>query len=325
MPNFLVPRKSTLHRAAATALYRALLYQSRVAPLLSEQKDQIQNIVRNRFKQSKHVHSIRRLRVSFEAGYEAIDHLDAAVNGSHEAKEYVTSLLERAPAKVKEPPPFKPWRSLRKVKDTSHESEDGSENKPTIPLFDRPLPLEKLSGKRHVPILFNPNNIPVLRLKKPQPESLSRYIGQRLRQRQARHDRRYRLYEELKLAVQEDEWDEITAEDGEPERGQTIADALSGARISRESTWSDAVQDAITEVHGQLNEERWKNQAMAEKMQSVIDRERGLYDKERAEKKEVKRMERIERREERRLGKQGDDDVNEDTGVDQSERLAMAK
>ena len=325
MPTFLLPRQSTAHRIAAIALFRALLTQCRAAPFTQEQRDEFQNVVRNRFKQSQHVHSIRHLRVSFQAGYEAIDYLDAAVNGSEEAANYLSSLLERAPAKVKEAPQAKPTlASMVKVEGIPEESEPG-DRKERISLFDRPLPLEKLTGRRHVPVLFNANHIPVLRLKKPQPASLSRFLRQRIEQRQARHNLRFRLYEELQTAYREDEWDELVGEDVIEGPSQSLARAMLGTRVdsNEESQWTDAVEQAIREVHGKLNEERVKNKDMAEKMQAVVDCETELFEKERAERKEAKWAERLRLRNEKMRDAQQEHVHDQEAG--ENEPMAMAK
>lgn len=307
MPAFLAPHKSTLHRIAAIALYRALLIQCRAVPLGIEQRDGLQNIVRNRFKQSQYVQSHRRLRVSFEAGYEAIDYLDDAIAGSEEAKGYIVALLERAPENVKQaPPPSKAFLRASKKKESA--TEEALDLQPKRSLFDRPIPLEELSGKRHVPVLFDANHIPVLRIKKPQPHSLSGFLNNRIKQRQARHDRRYRLYEELRIAKWEDEWDLLTADPTSKEKyvdvfeGTGIPDAMLRTKIvekEQNGNWSDAVEAAITEVHVQLNEEREKNRLMAEKMQGVVDREKELFDKEKIDRKREKNLERRRRKQDR--------------------------
>ena len=284
MPNHTLPWCNTPHRIAATALYRALLSQSRKLPSASaEQRDAIQNIIRNRFKQSQHVQSPRILKIKFEAGYEAIDHLDAAVGGRDGSSAYILDLLERSPARVKEPKraPLVPRKkSASKVEAFADVSADES---PGINLFDRPLPLEKLSGKRHVPVLFSANHIPVLRLKKPQPASLSRYIRQRIEQRQIRHDRRHRLIDELSIARLEDQWDRLT--DQTP---RSLEHAMLGPDDGSEPQWSDAVRQALVDVEEKLRAESEKNRVTAEKMQAVVDREQVLYDQEKKERQESK-------------------------------------
>jgi hypothetical protein len=283
MPKHLLPRRNTPHRVAAIALYRALLSQSRSLPSSSqEQRDAIQNIIRNRFKQAEHLESPRLLKINFEAGYEAIDHLDAAVGGNDRSRAYILDLLQRSPAKVKEPKPA-PVVPKRKKASTSEDHKNESENElPRINLFDRPLPLEKLSGKRHVPVLFNANHIPVLRLKKPQPASLSNFIRQRIEQRQEWHNRRHRLQNELVIARCEDGWDELISH-----TGLALGDVRSEVHGDQEPQWQDAILEANSDVDAKLTAETNKYQAMATKMQAVVDREQALYNREKAERRDA--------------------------------------
>lgn len=280
MPRHVLPRTSGAHRVAAIALFRALLIQCRALPSLEEQhRDALQNVVRNRFKQARHEQSARRLKLNFEAGYEAIDHLDAAVAGDEERRRYIVTLLERAPEQAKQPPPVilpkKLERELKKIR-AKDAGETESVQKPS--LFDRPLPLEKLSGRRHVPVLYNAQKIPVLRLKKPQPENLSGYLAHRLRLRQKRHDTRHKLDDELEIARSEDRWDGL------------VAGATGREGYTFEPAWSAGVGMARREVNEKLDEERRKNREMAVKMQGVIDRERELYEKEKVERSEAKKQ-----------------------------------
>jgi len=121
MPPFLVPRHVSAHRISAIALYRTLLRQSRAAPLPVESKTQLQNVVRNRCKQTIHLHSYQRLRLAFQAGYEAIEHLDASVAGDEKSTSYIAELISKAPDKVKAAPP-KPTLPKSRKKKTLNES-----------------------------------------------------------------------------------------------------------------------------------------------------------------------------------------------------------
>ncbi|KAK3698451.1 hypothetical protein LTR37_016922 [Vermiconidia calcicola] len=307
-PTHLVPRKSGAHRLAAIALYRALLTQSRAAPLAANQRNELQNLVRNRFKRSQHVHSIRRLKVSFEAGYEGLDCLDAAVAGEGESIAYLAQLLEKAPSQAKAAPP-----SPKKVVKTE---KNGEPMTPKISLFDRPLPLSQLSGKRHVPVLFSANHIPVLRLEKPQPESLSRKIRQRIERRQKWHDQRHRLEDEREIARREDEWDRLVGEEydiGESNDSVSMVDAMRAGALggSVEPKWTDAVDEGLEAVQGKLREERERNRVVAEKMQAVVDRERELFEREKLERKEEKVRERLERKRLKEQGAVGHEHVHE--------------
>jgi hypothetical protein len=278
MPENFVPHRSGAHRIAVKALYRTLLNQSKAIPLAQERQHELQNIIRNRFKQARLLQSARRLRVSFEAGYQAIDKLDNAVAGDEESVAYVTSLLERAPARVKEAQlPKQSAQKSASAKDTKPQPQ-----KPKRSIFDRPLPLEQLSGPRHVPVLFSANRIPVLRITKPQPPRLSAYIDARIKQRQKWRDTRDRLIELRELSGYEDEWDNLTQSNDE-NGGLTLDNWMS------EPSWTSAAYHAVGAIDSKLIAEREKNRVMAEKMQAVVDRERELFEKEKKEREEAVR------------------------------------
>jgi len=303
MPSFLVPRHVSAHRISAIALYRALLHQSRAVPLPAQSQKELQNVVRNRCKQSIHLHSYQRLKLAFQAGYEALDHLDAAVAGDEKSTSYIAELLAKAPAKVKADPPapLLPKRKSKERKETDISTAMASSSpaaKPsTTELFSRPHPLSQLSGKRHVPVLFSANSIPILRIKKPQPESLSGFIRHRIEQRQRRHDRKHWLMEQIQFAQYEDLWDEIV----EREVGVRDDDG-------EELTWAEEFEVAKNQVDWLIRLEGKKNVAMAAKMQGIVDRETEMFERERAERKEAKRVERIARR------SAGDEKVSEESG-----------
>ncbi|TKA61951.1 hypothetical protein B0A55_11244 [Friedmanniomyces simplex] len=242
MPPYHTPRTSTPHRLAALALFRALLLASRTLPPASispPQRNDLQNLIRNRFKQARHEQSTRRLRLAFEAGYEGIDLLDAAVAGKGGSQGYILELLARAPARVKQAPPLttldleivKELKWNLRVRPEEASSQTASSPSPfssppqsphpnttptttntakTSPFARRPLPLSELTGgKRLIPVLYNAQGIPVLRFSKPQPAALSGYINHRVEVKQKRHDTRHRLAEELVVAGWEDEWEGI--------------------------------------------------------------------------------------------------------------------
>ena len=288
MPRQFVPRQSGAHRIAAIALYRALITQCKAVPLDLHRQHELQYIVQNRFKQVRNLKSTRRLKLYFEAGYEAIDQLDAAVAGDVQSREYILSLLARAPADVKAaPPPYKLpkyiQKQLRKKERQLEERSTVDEKPPKPSIFDRrPLSLEKLTGARHVPVLFNANGIPVLRFKKPQPSNLSNYIRSRINLRQKRQDQCHRLEDELELASAEDEWDEIVEVYGELRRGG--GDEEEEEDEKEENDWVTAINQALTDLEKALAEEKEKNRVMATRMQELVDRERELFQQERAEK-----------------------------------------
>lgn len=298
MPRFLVPRHVSAHRISAIALYRALLQQSRAVPLPAQSQNELQNIVRNRFKQVIHLHSYQRLKLAFQAGYEAVDHLDAAVAGDEKSTSYIAQLLAKAPAKVKaDPPKALPPKSKREERSRSEGESTASTStsrtqpfKPSDELLSRPHPLSQISGKRHIPVLFNANNIPVLRIKKPQPENLSSFLKSRIKQRQRRHNRRHWLAEQIEFAQYEDLWDEIV------ERQTGTRDGQKGRKGNgEEPTWAEEFEISKEEVEDLIALEQRKNAEMAFRMQEIVDRETEAFERERAERKERKRAERMEK------------------------------
>lgn len=191
---------------------------------------------------------------------------------------------------MKAQPPRRPvLEKGRRNRNTDKSSEDVAAPpafKPSTELLSRPHPLRELSGKRHVPVLFSASKIPVLRIKKPQPPNLSGFIKHRIQQRQRRHDRRHWLEEQVEFAQYEDLWDEIL----EKEIGAETR------RVRRmEPTWAEEFQIAKNEVEFKIRDEGRKNAAMAVKMQEIVDRERAMFEKERAARKEAKRLARVGR------------------------------
>ncbi|CAK3953622.1 Hypothetical predicted protein [Lecanosticta acicola] len=294
MPSPLAPHKSGVHRVAAIALFRALLQQCRAVKLPDQTKDDLQNVIRNRFKSQRHVTSHRQLKINFAAGYEAIDHLDAAVAGNEESQGYLISLLATAPESAKRTPRNKAWE--KKERDDKRKErmraarEERERNK--LDLFSRPLPLEKLSGQRRkVPVLFGANHIPVLRLKKPQPQNLSAFLLSRINQRQRRHDRRLELIEALKIAKQENYWDmHVYNICGVESRRSSIETDDGPAKSAGEPRWTDTIVEGLIEVNDALDREKDKNRVMAEKMQRVVDRETKLARKENGNERDVQRV-----------------------------------
>ena len=62
-----------------------------------------------------------------------------------------------------------------------------------------------------------------------------------------------------------------------------------------EPTWAEEFQIAKNEVEFKIRDEGRKNAAMAVKMQEIVDRERAMFEKERAARKEAKRLARVGR------------------------------
>lgn len=273
MPSLVIPRRTSAHRYAAISLYRALLSQCRLTPLSSQQKDELQNVVRNRFKAAIHETSLRWLRLAFRGAYEAVDKLDACVAGDEDSKEYLIALLERIDLKTKQPPvPL--LTNSKKARKAQTEVDESKIVKRSI--FDRPRPLSELSGKRHIPKLVSANLIPFLRIKKPQPASLTMYLTSHINRRQTIYDRRHRLALEKQTAEQEDSWDAL------------IAGQLPASEVD-EPTWTSAINAADRDIDVWINRDKRKMTVTARKMQRVIDEERAMLKQEREDRRAIKR------------------------------------
>ena len=245
------------------------------------------------------MHSYRRLQLIFQAGYEAIDYLDAAVAGHEKSTAYLLELVQRAPAKVKAAPPLP--QPKRKGASTKNAPGEGALERE---LSARPRQLGDLSGERHVPVLYSANKIPVLRFKKPQPHALSRYIANRISQRHKRFDRRDFLQDQIGLATAEDEWDELIAPKSgvkvsSGSAGLGLADAMKGSvrwkRAASEPAWTEEFETALGVVEAAVREEGRKNMEMAGGMQELVDREQEVFEREREERSTQAREGRRER------------------------------
>lgn len=318
-PTPLAPHKSGVHRVAAIALYRTLLAQCALAPLSPEVRDDLRNITRNRFRANRYNASEHQLKVYFEAGYEAVDHLDAAVAGNRKSTKYLKKLAtEVAPEWMKKAPisPAMRLAERTKVKGESslqainldllppvHSSQDVASleeveatDKPLFPgapqgsIFARPLPKSMLRGTRRVPQLISANWIPMLRMGKPQPPALSSYITSRVKVRQNRHDRKQRLASEIEIASAEDQWDHMIhsmTPQAQSDRKQ---------RSPTEPSWTDEITTALNHVEEVILAEKLKNIRVAGAMQRIVEREQALYEKEREEIRAARKQASAERK-----------------------------
>jgi hypothetical protein len=126
-------------------------------------------------------------------------------------------------------------------------------------------PHQQVSGIRQVPILAAANGIPFLRLKKPQPHSLSRILRQKLDARNKNFTERTLLSNYwLPIAGQEDRWDDI------------LRDQTSLEDAEPEVRWKTAVRDSFAENRIVYEKMISKDIMIAKKMQSIVDQEKIL-------------------------------------------------
>jgi hypothetical protein len=140
----------------------------------------------------------------------------------------------------------------------------------------RPLPREKLTGRRQIPILAHATGVPFLRFKKPQSPFLSRVLRNKLEQK-------HRLFQsikqldgdQLKLAAWEDGWDECVRQQLERDGGDS--EAWAKREASEESgAWTNEVADAREDVWGRIVQWTVNAKAKAQKMMEIVNKEKEL-------------------------------------------------
>ncbi|KAF2272576.1 uncharacterized protein EI97DRAFT_344271, partial [Westerdykella ornata] len=264
MPRFLLPKSSTPHRVAAIALYRALLSRCTSAPLPDEDRSSLRNAVRQKFRRNRKIASARQLGLTFRAGYEILDHLDAASAGDTSSASFLTSVISNlTPGLKRPPPPRHPTPPPPAKKELACLPPENA--------VLRVRPRQVVSGPRHVPILCSANGIPFLRLTKPQPASLSRVLRQKLDTRNLLFDRKVLISNYwIPIATQEDKWDEILQQElgfrDDPE--------------AEEDTWVGVFEQAYNDNTKQHEMHLKKDKAIAQKMLEIVDKETELALKE---------------------------------------------
>ncbi|KAF2094509.1 hypothetical protein NA57DRAFT_24389, partial [Rhizodiscina lignyota] len=201
---------------SAIALFRALLSQSRAATGLHvDTRTAIQNAVRNRFRSNANLVSVRRSKIAYHAGYHGLDLLDSCVAGDDAATKRIEELIEKTPADVKAPPkPKAPKLSKQEEREARGEPEGLWGPSPlALPPPGKKMvdqrPYLEIKGERRVPQLVVATRLPFLRFK-PQPENLSRFIRQKLGQKQRRMNYANVLQQYyFPLAEMEDTWDDV--------------------------------------------------------------------------------------------------------------------
>ncbi|KAG9205857.1 hypothetical protein G6514_006131 [Epicoccum nigrum] len=273
MPRFLTPKKSTEHRVAAIALYRALLSGCSSAALPDDDRTALRNAIRNKFRQNRKLQSPYQLGLSFQLGYETVDKLDTTTSSSAAATAPLSRLIATLPQGLTRAPPAP--RPAPRPPPPPHPS--GKHPLATLPPSRAVLavrPYAHVTGQRRVPVLASANGIPFLRLTKPQPASLSRVLRQKLARRMATFHARIELQNYwLPLAQQEDEWDALVAAEatGDRERVSGTAD---------EGCWVDVVLKAREENVDLYEEWSRRDRGIVRRMQGIVDREAELVLKE---------------------------------------------
>ncbi|KAF2706727.1 hypothetical protein K504DRAFT_412216, partial [Pleomassaria siparia CBS 279.74] len=262
MPRFLVPKRSTAHRVAAIALYKALLSRCSFTALPDEDRRLLRNAIQNKFRKHKKLQSPDQLRLAFRAGYETLDHLDASTVGNVTSTGILKSLIASLPCCL-----TRTHSAGRPLPRPPHPSKKLLACLPPERAVLNVRPYTKVSQPRHIPILCSANGIPFLRLKKPQPASLSRILRQKEALRIKSFDSRNLLKNYwFPIAENEDQWDAMMDE---------LADEQGG-----DGQWVDAILHAEKLNKRAYDTKLATDRLMALKMQSIVERETELALKE---------------------------------------------
>lgn len=144
-----------------------------------------------------------------------------------------------------------------------------------------------------MPVLVNANRFPFLRIKKPQPASLSGIIRSTARTREKRLLRTEALKQERITALDEQQWDEILEYQLGVERDEG----------EKAVPWQGAIDDSLKEIRQRTDRAVKKRIAMAELMTDIVDKETAL-----AREEHLQRQDKAHKiRKARRLKRQGRD------------------
>ncbi|KAI5859298.1 hypothetical protein GGS23DRAFT_329115 [Durotheca rogersii] len=353
MPSFFIPARDARHRIACFALYRALIRQGRLVPLPDDiasayPSNPITWLIQRGFRRNSPDTSPRLVNPALKAGYRILALLRAAatpppgspasdapttVDESNPNYASVIRLLrarlaerQRSHAAIAKNPPYSktpprppatrpPDYTPLLVNVTPEPTPENPRPRPVYATPSRPRPREELSGTgfRQVPRLDLAGDFPFLRLKKPQPASLSRVLTHNIRRRVARITTLQYMADELMPDAQlEDEWENRVAfllscqgnkpnhrdrySPGYGDGGDTTdsyfssmtAESREAANI-RADFWVDATYSRTLHEHGilhlqnLLSEEREDQVARADAMRRLIEEERALAEQERAQ------------------------------------------
>ncbi|KAL4920221.1 hypothetical protein BDW62DRAFT_13636 [Aspergillus aurantiobrunneus] len=271
MHRLVVPKLSPAHRFACLALYRALLRRCNNLQQTAPQLISVQPHIQARFRKYKDLQSPSQTANALKAGYEALDLLHSASQGNKNDSNLITTILSeahltkqrkrelQATLSVLQPKKQLSRKQIKIRENQRLQAETDQPHPERTSILSRPRPV--VCGKRHIPVLVSASGVPFLRIKKPQPRSVTRVIRQKQKRRWSWIERRERLELEILFGQDEDYWDTLTT-GGEEER------------------WVNAPRAARAGVNNQILKHDKKNKALAEAMWKVVLAERKLAEEE---------------------------------------------
>ncbi|KAG5922917.1 hypothetical protein E4U42_005156 [Claviceps africana] len=207
-----IPARNSRHRIAALSLYRALLRSAGTIAIPKDSKarhsrNEIQHVIRKRFVDNRPLTSFRLVYASMAAGYKFLSLFSKALDQTSPEYAQITSHLRNsrplkpAPSRPKQSPPARPPAKEPFLVNISQN--------------DSPhyVASYTLHSKTRTPKLCTAAfGQPFLRLKKPQPPSLSKMVGRKGVLYWKKMTKFKDADEDLKQdAALEDEWDALMA------------------------------------------------------------------------------------------------------------------
>ncbi|KAI9735197.1 MAG: hypothetical protein M1834_001787 [Cirrosporium novae-zelandiae] len=271
--------------ALSRALYRRLLSQCVDIPMPEAQKTALRTLIQYKFRENRHVTSLRLLHLAFQASYDAAALLRKASEGDNSSLSRIKKLLQQLPhahpllypTSPKLPPPLT-TRDLEKSRKRIRWRNNGPPPyiKFTTPhtslIFSRPR--EHIAGRRRIPVLTVASQLPYLRTTKPQPVYVSRVISQLQTRRHKKFQEKERLEDKMYMANLENQWDSLLETNCK----------ISIDQETSESNWHTEVQHAYEGTLSWIEQFGLKNAERSKKYWEIIKREKELAAKEKMEK-----------------------------------------
>ncbi|ETS78590.1 hypothetical protein PFICI_10652 [Pestalotiopsis fici W106-1] len=322
--SFFVPARSSRHRTACLALYRALLEASPKVPLpvdlktaWGNKRHPIANVIRRAFIKNRNDTSPRLVYPALEAGYRMLDTLSKAANPDTPEYDSILTFLRKRLAernhvlqqKEAHPPhsktPRKPSSAPNPstipllVKTTPAPTPENPKPKPTYASEVRPRPSSDLppGKKRRIPVLDMAREYPFLRLGRPQSPTLDRVLTQKNKARVQMLDRLRDWNDDDSTLIgvadcrEEDHWDRLVLDLLDREgQGQQNGFTRRVQHGSSELSFMNTLHtNGITHVLQALTADREDAVARADAMRQIIKEEKAMAALEKAQDHENRR------------------------------------
>lgn len=287
------------------SLYRALLRQSHRLPQTSAETESIRHLVRTKFDRYKGIHSPTQTLHCLQAGYEvkdilvicqatrtnkyckALDLFHSACSENKDSLARIQLLLRssrsRKPTSTPKdeniPTPVNLSRMQKKrAENIEFQRQTRWIHPNTEPILSRPRPV--VSGRRKVPVFVNARGVPFLRIKKPQPQILSKIIRQKHALKDKLIERRGRLLVECYFAKDEEDWDRILTD-----QSLTTQTITQGKELPSwlKGSWPESAWESYQQSKLDNKKYERQNLDMARKLWKVVLKERELAEREEAE------------------------------------------